>query len=93
MLDLSIYVNPGYFPTWGQEQNQITITRHATLRQLEILGDNGEEEAKQDQSQGKGLATQILSSRGQRTQGGSQMHRGVVNHRTPQGIHLFLGQN
>ena len=37
MLDLSIYVNPGYFPTWGQEQNQITITGHATLRQLEIL--------------------------------------------------------
>ena len=29
----------------GQEQNQIIITECATLRQLEILGDNGEEEA------------------------------------------------
>ena len=29
----------------GQEQNQIIITEHATLRQLEILGDDAEEEA------------------------------------------------
>lgn len=37
----------------GQEQNQIVITGHATLRQLEILGDNGEEEATGSKS-GKG---------------------------------------
>lgn len=37
----------------GQEQNQIVITGRATLRQLEILGDNGEEEATGSKS-GKG---------------------------------------
>lgn len=29
----------------GQEQNQIMITGHAKLGQLEILGDKGKEEA------------------------------------------------
>lgn len=88
-VGLSIDINPGHFPTWDRSKSDCNH-RACHTETVKILGDNGRRKL-QDQSQGK--ATQILSSRSQRTQGGTQMPRGIANHRTPQGIHLFLGQN